>query len=108
MPQDATGTPTLLGIPKFNTAVDAPSGKGGNAQMDAIDVLIAALPQKPVGIVTGETIVYNGTTWDRSSVTKLGVGSLAITGTPNGLKFLRDDASWQAVSIPTVTYQTTL
>lgn len=37
---DATGTPTSLGIPKFNTAVDAPSGKGSNAQMDAIDSLI--------------------------------------------------------------------
>lgn len=39
---DATGTPTSQGIPKFNTAVDAPSGKGGNAQMDAIDALVVA------------------------------------------------------------------
>lgn len=39
---DATGTPTSQGIPKFNTAVDAPSGKGSNAQMDAIDTIVVA------------------------------------------------------------------
>lgn len=42
MATDATGTPTALGIPKFNTSVDAPSGLGGNAQMDSIDGLIQA------------------------------------------------------------------
>lgn len=42
MAQDATGTPTSLGIPKYNTAVDAPSGKGFNAAIDVIDGLIAA------------------------------------------------------------------
>ena len=31
MAQDATGTPTALGIPKYNTAADAPSGRGFNA-----------------------------------------------------------------------------
>lgn len=40
MAQDATGTPTSKGIPKYNTAVDAPSGKGFNAAMDAIDTLL--------------------------------------------------------------------
>jgi len=41
MAQDATGTPTSLwGIPKFNTAVDPPSGKGTNAMMDFIDGII--------------------------------------------------------------------
>jgi hypothetical protein len=29
---DATGSPTPLGIPKFNTSADAPSGLGGNAR----------------------------------------------------------------------------
>ena len=42
MATDATGTPTALGIPKFNTSVDSPSGLGSNAQMDAIDALIQA------------------------------------------------------------------
>jgi hypothetical protein len=74
---DATGTPTSLGIPKFNTAVDAPSGKGSNAQMDAIDLLIASTPQKPAGIVTGEAMVYNtgAGVFQRSSVTKLASGN---------------------------------
>jgi len=35
---DATGTPsTLLSIPKINTAVDSPSGKGINAIVDDLD-----------------------------------------------------------------------
>ena len=35
---DATGTPsTNRAYPKLNTAVDAPSGKGINAIVDAID-----------------------------------------------------------------------
>lgn len=42
MAQDATGTPTALGIPKYNTAADSPSGKGFNAAMDAIDAIIQA------------------------------------------------------------------
>lgn len=42
MAQDATGTPTSQGIPKYNTAADSPSGKGFNAAMDAIDALIVA------------------------------------------------------------------
>lgn len=37
MPTDATGTPTTIGLPKYDTSVDAPSGLGFNAAMDAID-----------------------------------------------------------------------
>jgi hypothetical protein len=72
---DATGSPTSLGIPKFNTSADAPSGLGSNAQMDAIDTLLAARVVKPSGIVSGEVPVWNGTTWVRSSVTKLASGN---------------------------------
>jgi hypothetical protein len=73
MAVDATGTPTAnYGIPKFNTATDAPSGKGGNAQVDFIDNLLkTTFVSAPVGVVTSEVLVYNGTSWDRSSVTKL-------------------------------------
>lgn len=71
MATDATGTPTSLGIPKLDTANDAPSGLGINAMMDAIDALIAANPTKPAGIVSGEVPVWNGTTWVRSSVTRI-------------------------------------
>lgn len=39
MATDATGTPTTnFSIPKYDTNVDAPSGLGFNAAMDAIDV----------------------------------------------------------------------
>lgn len=40
MATDATGTPTSKGIPKYDTANDAPSGLGFNAAMDAIDSLL--------------------------------------------------------------------
>lgn len=42
MPTDATGTPTSLGIRKYNTSVDAPSGLGFNGAMDDIDALLVA------------------------------------------------------------------
>lgn len=42
MATDATGSPTPLGIPTLNPAVDAPTGNGENAMMNAIDALITA------------------------------------------------------------------
>lgn len=68
MAQDATGTPTAKGIPKFNTAVDAPSGKGSNAQMDAIDGLFDKVPFIPGDTPTdGESVVFQGGTWQYGS-----------------------------------------
>jgi hypothetical protein len=70
MAVDATGTPTSPdNIPKFNTAVDAPSGKGSNAQMDAIQTALSAKIPAPVGISANEGVVWNGSTWVRSSTT---------------------------------------
>jgi len=44
MATDATGTPTTnYSIPKFDTAVDSPSGVGFNGAMDAIDTAIDGL-----------------------------------------------------------------
>lgn len=40
MATDATGTPTTLGIPKYATNTDPPSGRGFNAAMDSIDSLL--------------------------------------------------------------------
>jgi hypothetical protein len=43
---DATGTPTALGIPKVDPNIDAPSGLGTNAAMDAIDTLLTSRAQE--------------------------------------------------------------
>lgn len=86
MATDATGAPTPLGIPKYNTSADAPSGLGFNAAMDVMDTLIAARVNKPAGITTGDVPVWNGTTFVRP------------TGTASSSVFLRGDGAWQAVS----------
>jgi hypothetical protein len=67
MATDRTGTSTSLGIQKYNTSADAPSGLGFNGAMDDIDALIVARVLKPAGIVSGELPVWNGATWVRSS-----------------------------------------
>lgn len=70
MAQDATGTPTPLGIPKYDPANDAPSGLGFNAAMDSIDTLIAALKAKTVSNYTPA--------WTASSVNpSLGNGTIS-------------------------------
>lgn len=52
MATDATGTPTSLGIPTFTTAGDAPTGRGVNAMMAAIDdLLVASTVNMPVATV---------------------------------------------------------
>lgn len=97
MATDANGTPTSLGIPKLDTANDAPSGLGINAMMDAIDALIAANPTKPSGIVSGEVPVWNGTTWVRSSVTRINTvrpQDLAQDGAATGNLMAWDGSKW--------------
>lgn len=109
MALDATGTPTSPdSIPKYNTAVDPPSGKGFNAAMDAIQValtartsVLASKVDNPAGIVSGEAVVWDGTTWVRSSVTRITPGSLG-SGTPSASNFLRGDGSWQVTGSPNV------
>jgi hypothetical protein len=64
---DATGSPTPLGIPKFNTSADAPSGLGFNAAMDSIDALVSARVNKPSSPSTGDVPVWNGSTFVNSS-----------------------------------------
>lgn len=101
MATDATGTPTAKGIPKFNTAVDPASGKGTNAMMDAIDLLFDGYAAKPSGIVSGEVPVWNGSTWVRSSVTRIGASSLG-SGSPSSSTFLRGDGTWAAAGSATI------
>ena len=88
---DLSGTPTSLGIGTFNTSVDPPSGLGFNEAMGQIDALIAQRVLKPSGVSAGDVPVWNGTTW------------VVPTGTRNGSKFLRDDGSWQTVTVPSTT-----
>src|SRR3970040_826662 len=65
MATDATGTPTAKGIPKFNTAVDKPTGKGFNAAMDAIDLLLQGID----GMFKAADIMVNGSfgIWQRGN-----------------------------------------
>lgn len=72
-----------------------------NSGLDAVN-----LKGNP-SLAAGEVPVWNGTQFDRSTVTKIGNTSLNFTGTPTGSKFLRDDFSWQTVASGP-TYQTTL
>lgn len=86
MATDATGpTTTALGIPKYNTAADIPSGKGFNAAMEVIDDLIEARGAAVPG--ASGVKVWNNTTkaWETP------------TGA-NGTKFLRDDGTFAAAS----------
>lgn len=93
MATDATGTPTSPdNIPTYNTAVDAPSGKGFNAAMAAIQTALNARVSAPSGIATGEVPVWNGTTWARSTTTHISASSLAAS--PAITTFLRGDSSW--------------
>lgn len=50
MATDATGTATSLGIPKYLTSADAPSGKGFNAAMDVINTLIGQRQKTTIGL----------------------------------------------------------
>jgi len=67
---DATGTPTSLGIPTYNTSVDAPSGNGFNAAMLEIDTLIKARMLGPTSPADGDVPV-----WDSATSTWKGSGS---------------------------------
>lgn len=107
MATDATGSPTPLGIPKYNTSADAPSGLGFNAAMDAIDALLSARVSKPSGISAGEVPVWNGSSFVRSSVTNVGPASLG-SGTPSSLNFLRGDGVWATAAGYTVLRKTSV
>lgn len=81
---DATGPPTSLGIPTYNTSVDNPSGNGLNAIVEEIDDLLTTAPLSGsiTGIAVGTVPVWNGTTWVKPG------------GTPTGFRYLRDDGQW--------------
>lgn len=51
------------------------------------------------------TTLLTGTITNAQLAGSIGISKIAITGTPDGTKFLRDDGSWQAISLSG--YQTT-
>lgn len=101
MATDATGTPTTnYSIPKYDTANDAPSGLGFNAAMDALDTALLAKIDAPSGALSGEAAVYNGSSWVRSSVTKLGLGSLSTSGASTNDVMTYNGSAWAPAAVP--------
>lgn len=105
MATDATGTPTSPdNIPKYNTAVDKPSGKGFNAAMDAIqtalDTKIGSSSDTPA---SNEVPVWNGSDWVYQKLTDSQVsGTLAaskLAAGTNGqfLKTVGSDVQWTTI-----------
>jgi microcystin-dependent protein len=72
MAVDATGTPTSPdSIPTYATSADAPSGKGFNAAMAAIQTALSARVLKNIVTTAGDLLYATGA----STLTRLGVGS---------------------------------
>lgn len=89
MATDATGTPTSLGIPKYNTATDPPSGKGFNAAMDALDALLVARVAKNTWTTTGDILYASAP----NTPARLGIGATGTVLTVAG-----GVPTWAAVS----------
>lgn len=76
MSANATGTPTSnFSIPKFNTASDAPNGKGTNEMMDAIDTLLLnritpTIPNSSAKVYAGDGVWRD----NRAAITGANIG----------------------------------
>jgi len=71
MATDATGTPTALGIPTYETSQDLPSGVGLNNIVAVLDTLITARIAKAMLTTTGDIIYASGA----STPARLAVGT---------------------------------
>jgi hypothetical protein len=90
MATDATGTPTSLGIPKYDVNVDAPSGLGFNATMDAINALLVAgaiFPGHELAYVEFNANVTVTATTAAGANTVVSAGSVVFDGTPVWVEF---------------------
>ena len=94
MATDATGTPTSPdNIPKYNPSVDAPSGLGFNAAMDAIQTAITSVRSggilKSIADAAGDLLVASGAdAWTRLAPGTNGHVLTMVSGAP----------AWQAAS----------
>lgn len=91
MATDATGTPTSPdAIPTYLTSADAPSGKGFNAAMAAIQVALSSRIPKTLTTTTGDLIYASGA----NTPARLGIGS-----TGNVLTVSGGLPTWAAASV---------
>lgn len=96
MAAGATGTPTPLGIPKYNTSADSPSGIGFNSAMDAIDALLGGYVAKSLVVAKGDILAGTAA----ATLARLAVGA-------NGL-YLKADSTqatglvWAAAGSPSL------
>lgn len=62
--------------------------------LDHIEAGIAAAIASPASIASGEAAVWNGSDWVRSSVTKLGLSSIAQGGATTGQAMVWNGSAW--------------
>lgn len=62
--------------------------------LDHIEAGIAAAIASPASIASGEAAVWDGSGWARSSVTKLGLGSIAQGGATTGQALVWNGSTW--------------
>lgn len=100
MATDATGTPSSnYAIPKFNTVTDAPSGKGTNAIVDAIDAVIPFA--KTLVTTKGDLPVVTGAgTFARLAVGSDGQLLTADSASVGGVKWSTGSAAGYGTSLP--------
>jgi hypothetical protein len=74
-------------------------GAAGLKFPDGTTMITAAASgvNSPASIASGETPVYNGSTYVRSTTTRIGATSLG-SGTPDSTKYLRGDGTWQVIT----------
>lgn len=87
MATDATGTPTSPdSIPKYNTAVDAPSGKGFNTAMDALQTIFTQLK---AGTLASGKIAAAGITPGSNTQVLTTTGGATVWAAPTGTGIYR-------------------
>lgn len=100
MAVDATGTPTSPdSIPTYATSADAPSGKGFNAAMAAIQTALSARVLKSIVTTAGDLLYATGA----STLARLGVGSNGqVLTVSSGLPIWATPSSGSATTATTV------